>query len=144
MDLQLKNKFTALWKKYFADAELPITFYYSNNPENIDPVKPPTGHSCIIGALSRVRKGADLCFKNSSLGCGSIVQFPYLEKNSDSPRSIPGMFDVSARPFVPERVLSFAIPMNKFFSMVETMEENFLITGSWGKVRNRISLNVHY
>jgi hypothetical protein len=49
------------------------------------------------------------------------------------------MFDVSARPFVPERVLSFAAPMAKFARMVDDMEESFLITGSWAKVRSRIA-----
>jgi hypothetical protein len=48
------------------------------------------------------------------------------------------MFDVSARPFVKEGILSFAAPMNKFRQMVEDMDESFLITGSWEKVRRRI------
>jgi hypothetical protein len=48
------------------------------------------------------------------------------------------MFDVSARPFVKDGVLSFAAPMNKFEQMVEDMDESFLITGSWEKVSKRI------
>jgi len=48
------------------------------------------------------------------------------------------MFDVSARPFVPADVLTFAVPMKKFESMVENMDESFLITESWAKVKNRI------
>jgi hypothetical protein len=48
------------------------------------------------------------------------------------------MFDVSARPHVPPNVLSFAIPMAKFTHMVNNMEESFLITRSWQKVRERI------
>jgi hypothetical protein len=48
------------------------------------------------------------------------------------------MFDVSARPFVSERTLSFAVPMAKFTRMVGDIEESFLITGSWAKVRSRI------
>jgi len=73
-----------------------------------------------------------------STGCGSIVQYPYLERESDRPRAVVGMFDVSARPFVSEDVLSFSVPMNKFTSMVRNMDESFLITKSWGKVRRRI------
>ena len=30
MDIELKEKFVTLWKKYFNSAELPIIFYYSN------------------------------------------------------------------------------------------------------------------
>jgi len=71
-------------------------------------------------------------------GCGSIVLYPYLEKDRDRPRAVLGMFDVSARPYVPKEILSFSLPMNKFRSMVTNMEESFLITKSWAKLRKRI------
>jgi hypothetical protein len=48
------------------------------------------------------------------------------------------MLDVSARPFVPEDTLSFAVPMKKFLKMIDNMEESFLITNSWKKVQKRI------
>jgi hypothetical protein len=38
------------------------------------------------------------------------------------------MFDVSARPFIPEDMLSFAVPMSKFDRMIDNMNESFLIT----------------
>jgi hypothetical protein len=71
-------------------------------------------------------------------GCATITQYPYLEKDRDQPRSVMGMLDVSARPFVPGSVVSFATPMTKFARMIDNMEESFLITGSWDKVRRRI------
>lgn len=70
-------------------------------------------------------------------GCGSMVQYPYLEKDSDCPRAVVGMFDVSARPYVSENVLSFSVAMNKFAVMIENIEESFLITSAWSKVRKR-------
>jgi uncharacterized protein (DUF169 family) len=72
-------------------------------------------------------------------GCGTIVQYPYFENRSERPRAVLGMFDVSARPYVPADVLSFAVPMRKFHRMIENMEESFLITPSWGKVSKRLS-----
>ena len=48
------------------------------------------------------------------------------------------MFDVSARPFVPQEELAFSAPMNKFIGMVDNMEKSFLITGSWQKIQKRI------
>jgi len=72
-------------------------------------------------------------------GCAGIVHYPFLEKSSMHPRCILGMFDVSARPFVPKDSLSFAVPMPKFVQIIENMEESFLITPSWGKVRKRLS-----
>jgi hypothetical protein len=74
-------------------------------------------------------------------GCGSIVDYPYKELKNERSRAVLGMFDVSARPFVPAGVLTFAIPWPKFVCMVDNMEESFLITKSWDKVRNRIRRN---
>lgn len=77
-------------------------------------------------------------FAPFSAGCGSIVQYPYLEKESDRPRCVLGMFDVSARPCVSENVLTFSASMKKLVRMIGNMEESFLITPSWGKVNKRI------
>ena len=74
-------------------------------------------------------------------GCGSIVDYPYRELLSERPRAVLGMFDVSARPFVPAGVLSFAVPWPKFVRMADNMEESFLITKSWNKVKTRIKRN---
>lgn len=247
MDIKLKEKFLILWKRYFSNAELPITFYYTNEKNHAELVKPGSVTRCVIGALVNVRQGNSFCLNIDSVGCfggkrylgfaekirpnfeyflscgipgelegerykkspelvkefiekspkfkapaqfvvfkrwdmleesdhpevviffakpdvlaglftlagfdearseavftpfgagcSVIVQYPYLEKDSDSPRSVIGMFDVSARPYVQEDVLSFATPMKKFVTIINNMEESFLITESWRKVQNRI------
>jgi len=71
-------------------------------------------------------------------GCGSIVKYPFLEVDAPRPRAVLGMFDVSARPYVPGSTLSFAMPMKKFSAMINNMDESFLITKSWEAVRRRI------
>jgi len=71
-------------------------------------------------------------------GCGSIVHYPYLEKDAERPRAVIGMFDVSARPCVPSGVLTFSVPMIKFLKMISYMDESFLITDSWKEVQKRI------
>lgn len=77
-------------------------------------------------------------FSPFGAGCGSIVHYPYLEKDSERPRAVIGMFDPSARPCVLPGVLSFSVPMEKFTAMIDNMDESFLITQSWKKVRKRI------
>ena len=72
-------------------------------------------------------------------GCSTIVMYPYLERDADRPRAVLGMFDVSARPFVPKEMLTLAVPMNKFKRMIKNMEESFLITPAWDKVKKRIA-----
>jgi len=248
MDTAFKNKFLTLWKKYFNDAELPITFYYTDEEGHAGAVKPGSVPRCIIGGLVKVQKGESLAFDVDAVGCpggkrylgfaeelmpdfeyflscgipgkmegerykktpemvkeymkkhapatkapgrfivfkrwdrlegtdnpevviffarpdvlaglftlasfdeveqnmviapfgsgcASIVQYPYLETKSASPRAVIGMFDVSARPFVSKDALTFAVPMNKFARMIDSMEESFLITPSWAKVQKRI------
>jgi hypothetical protein len=248
MDLTLKDKFSELWRKYFGEAELPITFYYTASTKNAPLAKPGELARCVIGALAEIRKGRSFTFNVDSVGCpggkrylgfareiapdfeyflscgipgrvrgerykkspelvrelvknspafqapkpyvvfkrwdkldkadtpevaiffappdvlsglftlanydqaeangvfcpmgsgcSSIVQYPYLERNSKRPRGVIGLFDVSARPFVPSGTLTFSAPMNKFTTMVGDMEESFLITDSWRTVQKRIS-----
>jgi hypothetical protein len=71
-------------------------------------------------------------------GCGSIVQYPFLEKDSVRPRAVIGLFDVSARRFIPENTLLFSVSMRKFERMARNMEESFLTTKSWKAVQKRI------
>ncbi|GAB4338594.1 MAG: DUF169 domain-containing protein [Candidatus Abyssubacteria bacterium] len=71
-------------------------------------------------------------------GCGSIISYPLAEREKKTPRAVIGMFDVSARPFVKEHILSFAVPMAKLNEMVEDMDQSFLITNSWKKVHRRL------
>jgi hypothetical protein len=71
-------------------------------------------------------------------GCASIISYPYVEARSQSPRCVLGMFDVSARPWVPADRLSFSVPMGRFEQMVRNMDESFLITDSWNTVRSRL------
>ncbi len=71
-------------------------------------------------------------------GCSSIVQNPYQEKDAKHPRCVLGMFDISARPMVDKDVLTLAVPMKKFHTMVADMDESFLITPSWKKVMKRL------
>ncbi|MDD5570230.1 MAG: DUF169 domain-containing protein [Bacteroidales bacterium] len=248
MKTETKEKFTALWKKYFGETELPITFYYSKEINNVKLSALSKDWNCLICKLSKVRNGESLAYNieniacfgakrylgfiegtrpkfeyflscgipgemegeryirtpemvlelqknqkritdaignyiifkrwdkleesdnpavviffakpdvlsglftlanfdqtepNSTFtpfgaGCGTIVHYPYLEKDKERPRAIIGMFDPSARPCVPKDTLSFAVPMIKFEKMIDYMEECFLITDTWKTVKKRI------
>ena len=71
-------------------------------------------------------------------GCASIIAYPYLEYQSAMPRAILGMFDISARPHVPADELTLTVPWQKFVRMVADMDESFLTTGSWERLRKRL------
>jgi hypothetical protein len=247
MDMQLKELFLDRWNNYFAGANLPITFYYSNDEGNAPKVTNPKEWRCFVGELGQIRHGKSLAFSSAAIGCAggkrycgfsqqlrsnfeyflsygidgelegerykktpelvkellrqhpafaapaeylickrwdqleerdeplivaffvtadvlsglftlanfdesssqgviapfgagcsSIVYYPYFESKSEHPRGVLGMFDVSARPYVEPGVLTLAVPWEKFVHMVENMDESFLITNSWEKVRKRI------
>lgn len=75
-------------------------------------------------------------------GCASVVRYPSEEQAKERPKAILGAFDVSARPWVQRDVLTFAVPMKKFERMIGDMEESFLITPSWDRVRARMGSRV--
>jgi hypothetical protein len=248
MDMTTKQNFMALWEKYFNKAELPITFYYTDEKKCASWTNAGSKFNCIIKLLLNVREGNTMCFSAESelcrgarrylgfasevmpdfeyflscgiegkvrgerykkspemvrevinlapeykapgrfilfkrwdaleeddipqvviffaqpdvlsglftlanfdriepdgviapfgSGCSTIIQYPYIERDTGRSRGVLGMFDVSARPFVPENILTFAAPMNKFLTMINNMEESFLITPSWRKVQSRIN-----
>jgi uncharacterized protein (DUF169 family) len=247
MNSEIKDHFIRQWKTYFNNADLPITFYYTDDPGNAVVVSSSDKWNCLICELQKVRSGQSLAFSSESLkcggakrylgftdkmrpnfeyflscgienkmegeryirtpelveelmknqkklkitgkyivfkrwdalnendnpdvaiffvtpdilsglftlanydqsepnstiapfgaGCGSIVHYPYIEKDSQRPRAVIGMFDVSARPCVQQGILSFSVPMIKMYQMISYMDESFLITDSWKKVQNRI------
>jgi uncharacterized protein (DUF169 family) len=247
-DTSLREQFLSLWSTHFDGAELPLCLLYSDEPGAAKPLARPAGHVCMIGQLSRARRGEVLCFEAESFGCfggkrylgftdeimpgfehflscgiagklegerykktpeivrqafanvppfraparyavfkrwdkldpddipavviffarpdvlsglftlagfdesrpdaviapfgagcATIAQYPCLQGQLEDPRAVLGMFDASARPFVEEDVLTFAVPLAKFKRMVENMDESFLITASWAKVCRRIA-----
>jgi hypothetical protein len=247
VDTQFAQYFILRWKKYFADAELPTGYFYTDQVREEDRRETTNEHRCLIGNLNRVRAGFpfvydakmpgcsggkrysgfsqklgskfeyflscgipgemegerykkspelveqyvknhppfqapgkylvfkrwdkfgeeeqplaiiffatpdvlaglftlanyDVAHPNGVItpmgsGCASIIGYPYLESKSESPKCILGMFDVSARPCVPETTLTFTVPMKRFEQKARNMDESFLITGSWDSVRKRL------
>ena len=60
------------------------------------------------------------------------------EAEKTKPRSILGMFDVSARPMVEKDVLTLAMPYSIFLKLLENVSGSFLETENWKKVYQRI------
>jgi uncharacterized protein (DUF169 family) len=111
----------------------------SDHPEVVIFFAPPDVLSGIFTLVNFDEVEPNGVFAPFAAGCSTIVTHPYLEKSANRPRAVLGMFDVSARPCVAGDNLTIAIPINKFEKMVENMEESFLTTRSWAKVKHRIS-----
>ena len=246
MNIETKDTFLRLWKKYFGDSELPIVFYYTEGDGGAEWAEKQKRWSCIICELAKVRSGRSLVYNDERVkcggakrylgytdkmrpgfeyflscgnnemegeryirtpemvkelmknqkalpvdgknivfkrwdkltaddtpevvvffakpdvlsglftlanfdqtepngtiapfgsGCGTMVHYPYLESMTERQRAVIGMFDPSARPCVPEDVLTFTVPMKRFEKMIGYMEESFLITETWNNLKRRI------
>jgi len=71
-------------------------------------------------------------------GCSAILTHSLKEAGKEQPRSILGMFDVSARPMVEKEVLTLSMPYSLFLKILENVPGSFLQTESWKKVLQRI------
>lgn len=59
-------------------------------------------------------------------GCQSVFTIPYHEKFQQSPKSVIGLMDPLVRQFIPENMLAFSVPANRFVEMAENVESSFL------------------
>ncbi|MHC1686307.1 MAG: DUF169 domain-containing protein [Methanothrix sp.] len=78
MDLALRDRFTALWHKYFPGAELPVTLEFRKESGDLQKVQPPDGWCCLICQINRVRSGISLVFDSHSIACpGGLMYAGY-------------------------------------------------------------------
>ncbi|MCP4051435.1 MAG: DUF169 domain-containing protein [bacterium] len=59
-------------------------------------------------------------------GCQSIFTIPYNEKFKENPKSVIGIGDVLVRNFIPDDMVSFSVPSNRFVEMANNIEGSFL------------------
>ncbi len=75
-------------------------------------------------------------------GCASLIQYPLYEATKDKPRAVIGLFDVTARPYIHENILTFSVPFNRFEVIVNYFDDSFLTTAAWEKLRKRVNKEV--
>jgi uncharacterized protein (DUF169 family) len=69
MDILLKDRFMTLWKQFFNEAPLPVTFSYTDNPVKAEAVELGKAPRCIMGSLVLAQKGQSLAFSAETVGC---------------------------------------------------------------------------
>ena len=112
MDMALRDQFLQLWAKYFGQADLPITFYYTDHPRQ-RPLPPAAGWTCVMGQIARVCRGETLCLDRDSIGCFGGKRYlgfsqelmPGFEHFLS--RGIPGKVEGERYKKTPEIVLEF-------------------------------------
>lgn len=69
MDPAFSDLFLSRWQTYFADADLPICFYYTDQPSEADLRETLNADRCLIGNLKRVREGYSFVYDRHTPGC---------------------------------------------------------------------------
>jgi uncharacterized protein (DUF169 family) len=75
MDLNLKKSFLAKWESYFPGIDLPIAFYYTDDPGDTRRASLPTGRHCIICDLAIVRSGTSLAWIADTISCSGAKRY---------------------------------------------------------------------
>jgi uncharacterized protein (DUF169 family) len=68
--------------------------------------------------------------------CQSIL-FAHAEAESDNPRGVIGFFDISQRSRLAKELLTYTIPYRLFLEMESSVDDSFLRTKVWQKLRDR-------
>jgi len=106
-------------------------------PEVVVFLATPDQISALVVLANYARHGGDNVIAPFSAGCHSIFIIPFNERNSENPRGVIGLTDVSARKHVDKDILSFSVPYKMFLEMEGNVEESFLTRDEWLKVRKR-------
>jgi hypothetical protein len=67
MDETLRQRFISQWQKYFPNAELPITWYYTDQPPDTSATS--GSEHCLISRMNIVREGHPLVYSARTPGC---------------------------------------------------------------------------
>lgn len=81
MDIKFRDQFGKQWKKYFATAELPICFFYTDNVKTEDLQNNAGGYRCLIGNLERVRQGHPFIYDANTPGCSGGKRYSGFSQN---------------------------------------------------------------
>jgi uncharacterized protein (DUF169 family) len=69
MDERVKSRFLDVWERYFTGAELPLGWFYTDDPGRGDPPAPGKSARCVVSALRAAREGAPLAFSAETTLC---------------------------------------------------------------------------
>lgn len=84
-----------------------------------------TGLANLTGLATYDREESGTLIPDAS-GCQSAFSIPYDQKFKDRPKCIVGSMDVLIRRFIPDDMIMFSAPANRFVEMANNIEGSFL------------------
>lgn len=79
----------------------------------------------------------DLVVTRFTSGCGSLATYPMKLKAANQQKAVWGMHDIAARVHFPANLMSLSMPFELFNEITKEMDNSFLITETWQKIRER-------
>lgn len=110
------------------EGETPKVVVFLSNPDQL---------SALTVLANYARNNNQNVIAPFGAGCHSVCIIPFSEENSDNPRAIIGLTDISARKHVDKDILSFTVPYKMFLEMESNVEGSFLDREEWLKVKER-------
>jgi hypothetical protein len=96
--------------------------------------------SALVVLANYGRPGSENVIIPFAAGCQSIGIYPYNEANSEQPRAVIGLVDISARVQIKrqlkEDVMSFSVPFTMFQEMETNVPGSFLERNTWKELMN--------
>lgn len=80
------------------------------------------------------RTGGEAVYMPWGAGCHTAHLFPFAELSKPQPRAVLGGTDMTARPYMDERKLSFSMPWPLFSEMEGNVDGSFMTDGDWPKL----------
>jgi uncharacterized protein (DUF169 family) len=82
-------------------------------------------------------KRDDIITASFASACGSVAAFPMKYKDEGKLKAVWGMHDISARLRLPKDLMTLTIPYNLLVNMCRDIDETFVITETWEKIKER-------
>ncbi|MFW6271908.1 MAG: DUF169 domain-containing protein [Desulfosalsimonas sp.] len=111
----------------------------SKTPENVVFTVDADQLSALVILANYTRKGMENVSIPWAAGCQNIGILPWHEAESETPRAVVGLTDISARKAVRKLLgreyLTFAVPWKMFLEMEENVEGSFLERPTWRSIQ---------
>jgi len=109
----------------------------NEEPKNVVFMVNPDQLSALIVLANYARETNDNVRVDFAAGCHQIGIIPYSEGESDNPKAVIGLTDISVRKQFEKDILSFTVPYKMFLEMESNVEGSFLDRDEWQKVLQR-------
>ncbi len=109
--------------------ERPVVIVFLANPDQL---------SALIVMTNYAKEPGNNVIAPFAAGCHSIGIIPYREAESDNPRAVLGLYDISVRKLVDKDILSLTVPYKMFLEMENNVEGSFLEKHEWQEVLQRV------